>query len=55
MIPKQIKLNKKDGNLCLEYEKIGNFLLSGEYLRVHSPSAEVKGHGKGQGILQHGK
>ena len=55
MIPKQIKLNKKDGNLCLEYEKIGSFLLSGEYLRVHSPSAEVKGHGKGQGILQHGK
>lgn len=28
------------------------FLLPCEYLRVHSPSAEVKGHGPGQEILQ---
>ena len=55
MTPKQIKLNKKEGNLCLYFELIGNFLLSGEYLRIHSPSAEVKGHGKGQGVLQYGK
>jgi DUF971 family protein len=53
--PKQIKLNKKEGNLCLHYELIGSFLLSGEYLRTHSPSAEVKGHAKGQGVLQYGK
>ncbi|MBT7437463.1 MAG: DUF971 domain-containing protein [Cellvibrionales bacterium] len=55
MTPKQIKLNKKEGNLFLHYELMGNFLLSGEYLRIHSPSAEVQGHGKGQGVLQYGK
>ncbi len=31
------------------------FRLSCEYLRVHSPSAEVMGHGPGQGTLQVGK
>ena len=31
------------------------FRLSCEYLRVHSPSAEVVGHGPGQGTLQVGK
>lgn len=31
------------------------FELEAEYLRVYSPSAEVKGHGPGQEILQHGK
>ncbi|MDQ7017153.1 MAG: DUF971 domain-containing protein [Gammaproteobacteria bacterium] len=29
--------------------------LSAEYLRVFSPSAEVQGHGPGQGVLQYGK
>lgn len=29
--------------------------LSAEYLRVHSRSAEVRGHGPGQSVLQHGK
>ena len=31
------------------------FRLPCEYLRVHSPSAEVQGHGPGQRVLQHGK
>lgn len=31
------------------------FKLSCEYLRVHSPSAEVAGHGPGEGVLQVGK
>lgn len=31
------------------------FTLPCEYLRVHSPSAEVKGHGPGQEVLQVGK
>lgn len=31
------------------------FELSCEYLRVHSPSAEVQGHGRGQEVLQVGK
>jgi len=53
--PIKIKINKKTGSLSLEYQEDENFLLTGEYLRVHSPSAEVKGHGKGQEILQDGK
>jgi len=31
------------------------FQLSAEFLRVHSPSAEVRGHGPGQEVLQIGK
>jgi DUF971 family protein len=31
------------------------FFLPAEFLRVHSPSAEVKGHGPGQAVLQYGK
>ena len=31
------------------------FNLPAEYLRVFSPSAEVRGHGKGQEVLQFGK
>ncbi len=31
------------------------FTLPCEYLRTHSPSAEVQGHGPGQRVLQHGK
>ena len=31
------------------------FRLPYEYLRVHSPSAEVRGHGPGQEVLQAGK
>lgn len=33
----------------------GSFRLPAEYLRVYSPSAEVKGHGPGQQVLQTGK
>lgn len=32
-----------------------NFRLGYEFLRVHSPSAEVRGHGPGQEVLQTGK
>ena len=31
------------------------FRLPYEFLRVHSPSAEVRGHGPGQEVLQTGK
>ncbi|MBL4566618.1 MAG: DUF971 domain-containing protein [Porticoccus sp.] len=55
MVPIKIKLHKEDGSLSLEYSDGSHFTLSGEYLRIHSPSAEVRGHGKGQEILQHGK
>jgi DUF971 family protein len=53
-IPSNIKLQKKSRILEVSF---GNevFSLPCEYLRVHSPSAEVKGHGPGQEVLQTGK
>ncbi|MEZ5528388.1 MAG: DUF971 domain-containing protein [Porticoccaceae bacterium] len=55
MTPSKIRLHREDGSLTLEYADGQSFTLSGEYLRVHSPSAEVRGHGKGQELLQFGK
>ncbi len=54
MVPDKIKLHKKSKTLELHFGA-ENFNLSAEYLRVHSPSAEVKGHGPGQEVLQVGK
>lgn len=54
MTPQKIKLHKKSKSLELSFAD-GHFELSAEYLRVHSPSAEVRGHGVGQEILQHSK
>ncbi|MAM71431.1 MAG: 1-(5-phosphoribosyl)-5-((5-phosphoribosylamino)methylideneamino)imidazole-4-carboxamide isomerase [Gammaproteobacteria bacterium] len=54
MIPGDIKLHKKSGQLELVYTD-GAYTLSAEFLRVHSPSAEVRGHGVGQEVLQYGK
>ena len=55
MIPTNVKFHKKDGSLELVYSDANSFTLSGEFLRVHSPSAEVRGHGPGEEVLQHGK
>lgn len=41
--------------LELKYSDGDHLQLSAEFLRVHSPSAEVRGHGKGQEVLQTGK
>lgn len=54
MTPSKIHLHKASRELELGYED-GNVRLSCEFLRVHSPSAEVKGHGPGQEVLQVGK
>ena len=54
-IPTDIKLRTKSKVLELEYEGGHRYSLSCEYLRVYSPSAEVRGHGAGQEILQIGK
>ena len=53
-VPQSIKLHKKSKQLELVFDG-QNFMLDAEYLRVYSPSAEVKGHGPGQEVLQHGK
>ena len=52
--PKRILVNKKKDMLTLEYEQ-RQFDLPAEYLRVFSPSAEVRGHDHGQAVLQFGK
>lgn len=53
-LPTDIRLHLKSRTLELVYED-GSFELTAEFLRVHSPSAEVRGHGIGQGVLQTGK
>lgn len=51
-VPGAITLHKASRILVLEYG-VQRYQLSAEFLRVHSPSAEVQGHG--QPILQYGK
>ena len=53
-VPLDIKLHKQSKTLELIYDT-EQFILSCEYLRVYSPSAEVRGHGAGQEVLQTGK
>ena len=53
MLPTDIKLHKASKTLTLTYASGEEFTLPAEFLRVHSPSAEVQGHGKP--ILQFGK
>lgn len=52
--PSTIKLRRKSNVLELHFGS-EIFELPAEYLRVYSPSAEVRGHGPGQAQLQHGK
>ncbi|WP_434130787.1 gamma-butyrobetaine hydroxylase-like domain-containing protein [Methylocaldum sp. GT1BB] len=54
-LPTDIKLHQKSRVLEIAFEDGSRFELSCEYLRVYSPSAEVRGHGPGQEILQLGK
>jgi DUF971 family protein len=51
----EIKLRTRSRILEVAFEDGARFLLPFEYLRVHSPSAEVKGHGPGQEVLVTGK
>ncbi|MDX1473999.1 MAG: DUF971 domain-containing protein [Reinekea sp.] len=53
--PKSIHYNREARMLTLTWSDSIVHELSAEFLRVHSPSAEVRGHGVGQSILQTGK
>jgi DUF971 family protein len=53
--PTEIKLRKQSRVLEVAFDDGQRFELSFEYLRVYSPSAEVRGHGPGQETLQLGK
>jgi DUF971 family protein len=54
-IPTELKLHKADRQLEISFDNGKSYSLSCEYLRIFSPSAEVRGHGPGQEVLQAGK
>lgn len=53
--PTSITLRTRSRALAVEFSDGAHFELPFEYLRVYSPSAEVRGHGPGQETLQIGK
>ena len=53
--PTAITLHQQSRLLDIEYSDGKRFRLPCEFLRVYSPSAEVRGHGPGQEVLQVGK
>ena len=53
--PTEIKLHQKSRVLEISFADGKTFQLPCEFLRVYSPSAEVRGHGPGQEVLQVGK
>lgn len=53
--PTEIKLHQQSRVLDIAFSDGKVFQFSCEFLRVHSPSAEVSGHGPGQEVLQTGK
>lgn len=54
-VPTEIKLHQRSRLMELSFDDGSHFQLSYEFLRVFSPSAEVRGHGPGQEVLQLGK
>ncbi|OED39136.1 1-(5-phosphoribosyl)-5-((5-phosphoribosylamino)methylideneamino)imidazole-4-carboxamide isomerase [Chromatiales bacterium (ex Bugula neritina AB1)] len=53
--PTELKLHQRSRVLEIHFDDGFECNLTCEYLRVHSPSAEVQGHGPGQEVLQVGK
>ena len=53
--PEEIRLKDHGRTLEVTYGPNETYALSAEYLRVESPSAEVKGHGPGQEVTVGGK
>src|SRR6266540_1517293 len=53
--PTEIKLHQKSRVMEIAFSDGRIFRLPYELLRVYSPSAEVRGHGPGQEVLQTGK
>lgn len=54
-LPTEITLHSQSKRLELAFADGSRFMLTFEFLRVYSPSAEVRGHGRGQERLQAGK
>ncbi|ADL56889.1 gamma-butyrobetaine hydroxylase-like domain-containing protein [Gallionella capsiferriformans] len=55
MNPTEITLHQQSRVLELAFDNGARYRLPFEFLRVFSPSAEVRGHGPGQEVLQTGK
>jgi DUF971 family protein len=53
--PTELRVKSKGTVLSISFDSHESFELSAEFLRVESPSAEVKGHGPGQEQLVFGK
>ncbi len=53
--PTEINLHQQSKVLDVAFDDGKRFSMPCEYLRVFSPSAEVRGHGPGQEVLQTGK
>ena len=53
--PTEIRLRRQSRVLEVAFGDAERYVLPFEFLRVHSPSAEVKGHGPGQETLVVGK
>ena len=51
-VPTEIRLHQRSKVLELHFDDGFECNLTCEYLRVHSPSADVQGHGPGQEVLQ---
>jgi len=53
--PTEIILHQQSGALEIAFDDGTRYTLPFEFLRVFSPSAEVRGHGPGEEVLQVGK
>jgi DUF971 family protein len=53
--PVELRLKRAEKRLEVAFDDGSHFSLPAEYLRVESPSAEVRGHGPGQKTLVHGR
>jgi len=53
--PVELRLKRAEKRLEVAFDDGSRFSLPAEYLRVESPSAEVRGHGPGQKTLVHGR
>lgn len=54
-IPTEIKLHQKSRRIEFTFDNGEHYELTHEFLRVFTPSAEARGHGPGQEVLQVGK
>ena len=54
-VPREIRLDRAERRLEVDFGPLGRFTFPAEFLRVNSPSAEVQGHGPGQRRLVAGR